>query len=143
VTQPVAPLPAISFALESQVPPPEAWDMVTEPERVALWFTDASPVGPVGSEYRLDFGDGSVVLGTVLAVVPGISFAHTWAWEGNEPEQVTRVAWLVEPLDGGGSRIVLVHDGWTEAGADEAARTEHEAYWRGYFADLRDVLAEG
>ena len=37
--------------------------MLTEPEGVALWFTDASPLGPVGSTYRLDFGDGSLVTG--------------------------------------------------------------------------------
>jgi len=136
-------LPPIELSLESQVPPPEAWDMLTEPERVALWFTDASPVGPVGSPYRLDFGDGSVVAGRIVALEPGVSFAHTWSWQGTEPEQVTRVAWTVEPLDGGGSRIDLVHDGWVDAAADDASRTEHEAYWRGYLDDLRDVLAEG
>ena len=136
-------LPPIALAVESQVPPPEAWDMLTEPERVALWFTDATPVGPVGSRYRLDFGDGSVVTGRITALVPGVSFAHTWAWEDAEPRQETRVAWAVEPLDGGGSRIALVHDGWSAAGADETARAEHEAYWRGYLDDLRDVLAEG
>ena len=136
-------LPPIELTLESQVPTPEAWDMLTEPERVALWFTDASPVGPVGSTYRLDFGDGSVVEGRIVALVPGVSFAHTWSWAGDEPERVTRVTWTVEPLDGAGSRIVLVHDGWSSGGADETARTEHEAYWRGYLDDLRDVLAEG
>ena len=139
----VAALPPIQRSLEAQVPPSEAWDMLTEPERVALWFTDATPVGPVGSAYRLDFGDGSVVVGRIVELVPGISFAHTWSWEGIEPEQVTRVTWTVDPLDGGGSRISLVHDGWSEAGADDAIRAEHEAYWRGYLDDLRDVLAEG
>ena len=53
------------------------------------------------------------------------------------------MSWTVSPLDGGGSRITLVHDGWSEAGADETTRAEHEAYWQGYLADLRDVLAEG
>ena len=139
----VVALPPIELALESQVPPPEAWDMLTEPERVALWFTDASPLGPVGSAYRLDFGDGSVVIGRVVSVVAGVSFAHTWRWQGSEPELETLVTWTVSPLDGGGSRISLVHAGWSEAGADEAQRAEHEAYWQGYLADLRDVLAEG
>src|SRR3954452_20947449 len=113
-------LPPIELTLESQVPAAEAWDMLTEPERVALWFTDASPLGPVGSSYRLDFGDGSVVVGRVVSVVPGVSFSHTWRWEGSEPEQETLVDWTVTPLDGGGSAIALVHDGWSEAGADEA-----------------------
>lgn len=32
----------------------------------------------------------------------------------------------------------LVHDGWSEVGADDSQRTEHEAYWQGYLADLRE-----
>src|SRR4051794_760379 len=97
--------------------------------------------------YRLDFRDGGVVVGRVVvgrvvATVPGVSFARTWRWEGSEPEQETLVTWTVTPLDGGGSRITLARDAWSEAGADDAQRTEHEAYRRGYLADLRDVLAE-
>jgi uncharacterized protein YndB with AHSA1/START domain len=137
-----ASVPPIDLAIETPADPETAWQTVTVPERIALWFTEASPLGPVGSPYRLDFGDGSVVAGEVLAVEPGRRFAHSWAWEGAEPGEVTTVEWRVEPLPGGGSRVRLVHGGWAAAGGDATARDEHETYWTGYLDDLRDILGE-
>ena len=131
----------IDLSLETGADPDLAWRTLTEPRRVALWLTDALPVGRPGAAYRLDFGDGSVVAGEVLAVSPGRSFSHTWAWDGAEPAEVTRVTWTVEPLLGG-ARIQLVHDGWTEAGIDAAVRDDHAGYWSGYLHDLHDILDE-
>ena len=49
----------------------------------------------------------------------------------------------IEPLEPRGARVVLVHEGWSEAGADEALRDDHEGYWSGYLDDLAAILAEG
>lgn len=133
-------VPPIDLAIETTADAAEAWSAVTLPERIALWFTDATPLGDVGAPYRLDFGEGSVVAGAVVALEPGTRFAYTWAWEDAEPGEATTVAWTIEPLPGGGSRIRLVHAGWGPG--DEIARDEHEAYWTGYLDDLRDILAE-
>lgn len=137
----LASVPPIDLAIETSADPETAWRTVTVPERVALWLTDASPLGPVGSPYRLDFGDGSVVTGEVLAVEPGRRFEHTWTWEGADSGEVTTVEWTVEPLPGGGSRVRLVHRDWNEGG-DTATRDDHEGYWTGYLDDLRDILEE-
>lgn len=118
-----------------------AWLALTDPSEVARWFTEATPVGPTGSPYRLDFGD-SAVTGTVVALEPERELSYTWAWEGEDQRQETRVTWLVEPV-GTGSRITLRHDGWAEAGADEAARNDHAGYWEGYLDDLVDLLESG
>ncbi|HEX5828655.1 MAG TPA: SRPBCC domain-containing protein [Candidatus Limnocylindrales bacterium] len=134
-------VPPIDLVVETGAEPELVWRTLTDPARVALWFTDASRVGRVGDTYRLDFGEGSVVRGEVLALEPGRTFAHAWAWDGSEPGEVTRVTWTVEPHLGG-SRVRLVHDGWDEAGMDRSARDDHEGYWRGYLDDLRDVLEE-
>jgi len=131
----------IDLVVVTGADPDLVWRTLTEPDRVVLWFTDATPLGEAASTYRLDFGDGSVVTGEVVAVEPGRSFSHTWAWEGAEPGEVTLVAWTVEPHLGG-TRLRLVHDGWEEAGLDESARDDHEGYWSGYLDDLRDVLEE-
>jgi uncharacterized protein YndB with AHSA1/START domain len=135
-------LPPIVLEFETPASPSEAWAALTEPARVAEWFTDASPVGEPGTPYRLDFGEGSVVDGVVVVVETGQRFAHTWAWADTEPRQETLVTWRIEPLEDGGSRVVLIHDGWTEAGADEALRDDHESYWSGYLDDLAAILAE-
>ena len=135
-------LPPIIIQIETPAPPVEAWAALTEPDRIAEWFTDASPLGGVGDAYRLDFGDGSVVEGVIREVELGRRFAHTWAGADIEPPQETLVTWSVEALPDGGGRVTLVHDGWSEAGADRATRGDHEGYWTGYLDDLAEVLAE-
>ena len=84
-------IPPIELVVETAADAETAWRTLTEPSLVNLWFTDASPLGGVGSRYRLDFGDGSVVAGEVLAVEPDRSFAYAWAWESGEPGEITRV----------------------------------------------------
>lgn len=137
--EPVAP---IRLVVVTGAPPDLAWTYLTDPDRVAEWLTDASPLGEVGSPYRLDFGEGSIVEGRVVEVEPGRRFAHGWAWLDAEPRQETLVRWEVRPREGGGTEILLVHEGWQEAGADSAIRDDHEAYWSGYLDDLRDLLED-
>ena len=136
---PVAP---IRLLVRTAAPPDVAWSYLTEPARVEEWFTAASPVGAVGDPYVLDFGEGSVVQGPIVGLDPGHRFAHRWAWLDAEPRQETLVTWIVRPVEGGGSEIELIHEGWDEAGADEAIRDDHEAYWSGYLDDLRDILED-
>ncbi|OGO52017.1 MAG: hypothetical protein A2V84_11695 [Chloroflexi bacterium RBG_16_70_13] len=138
----VAPVAPIRLVIRAPVPAEVAWAYVTDPDRVEEWFTAASPVGAVGESYVLDFGEGSVVQGTIVELEPGRRFAHHWAWLDAEPRQETLVTWIVRPLDDGGSEIELVHEGWDEAGADDAIRDDHEAYWSGYLDDLRDLLGD-
>lgn len=136
------PIPPIELTIRTSVPAGTAWLAITDPDRIALWFTEATPLGEPGTPYRLDFGDGSVVAGTVTLLEPGSRFGHTWAWEADAPGEATRVEWRVDALPDGGSQITVIHDGWEEAGANAAARDDHESYWSGYLDDLRDILEE-
>jgi uncharacterized protein YndB with AHSA1/START domain len=139
---PVETLPPIVLEIDASVTVEDAWTALTDPDRVAEWLTEVTPLGRVGDPYRLDFGDGTVVEGIVQVVEPGHRFAHTWAWLDATPRQETVVTWTVESLEVGGTRITLIHDGWSEAGADEAIRDDHEGYWSGYLDDLAAILAE-
>jgi len=132
----------IDLSVDTPLPPTEAWAVITDPVRIAEWFTDAPALGQVGSQYRLDFGDGSIVGGPVLALDPGRSFAYAWHWDGTPESETTTVTWSVEVLPDGGSEVHLRHDGWSAAGLDETARDDHEGYWTGYLDDLRDLFAE-
>ncbi len=129
----------IVIVRETAAPPEAAWRALVEPELVERWFTTASPVGNAGDPYRLDFGD-SVVDGVITEIVPGRRFAYTWSWADAEPRQETLVTWEIEATRGGGSRVILRHGGWSEAGADEVSRDDHAAYWSGYLDDLADLL---
>lgn len=132
----------IRLTVETRAGPERAWAYLTEPEHVAEWFTEAVEIGRVGDLYRLDFGEGTIVEGTVVALDPGRLFSHQWAWTDVEPRTPTLVTWRVEPRPGGGATVELLHDGWAEAGADTAIRDDHEAYWSGYLDDLRDILED-
>lgn len=137
-----APVTPIRLTIRTSASAQRAWDYLVNPERVAEWFTSASPVGAIGDPYRLDFGEGSVVEGIIVALEPGRRFAHRWAWIDAEPRQETLVTWTVSALEPAGSEIELLHDGWGEAGADDAQRDDHEGYWSGYLDDLHDLLEE-
>ena len=136
------PVTPIRLAIRTSVSADRAWQYLTEPKRVEEWLTSASPIPAVGETYRLDFGEGSIVEGQIIALEPGRRFAHGWAWIDAEPRQETLVTWTVTDLGPSGSEIELVHDGWAEAGADSAQRDDHEGYWSGYLDDLRDLLEE-
>ncbi len=136
-------LAPIIIEIETPASTGDAWTALTDPSRVVDWFTDASRLGAVGDPYRLDFGDESVVEGSIQAVDPGRRFSYTWSWTDVAPAEQTLVTWSIEPLPGGGSRITLVHEGWAEAGADVSTRGDHEGYWNGYLEDLAEILAEG
>ena len=134
-----AAIPPIDRTIAVPVRAAAAWAAITDPERIAEWFTDASPLGRPGDAYRLDFGDGSVVEGEVLEVEPGRAFGHTWHWAGAPADEATTVHWSVAG-DGDEATIRLVHDGWAEAGLDRSTRDDHDGYWAGYLEDLEAVL---
>jgi uncharacterized protein YndB with AHSA1/START domain len=136
------PIDPIVLTADTTGHPDAAWAALTRPERIVEWFTDASPVGAVGDPYRLDFGDGSVIEGRIARLEPNRVLSYTWAWADAEPREETVVTWRLEPLPTGGTRILLEHDGWTEAGSDVVTRNEHAGYWEGYLEDLAAVLDE-
>lgn len=139
-----AEIPAIDRRVVVPVTLSGAWVALTDPERIAEWFTDAIPLGIVGSEYRLDFGDGSVIEGVIESLDPGREFGYSWRWAGAPPTEVTHVTWSVEGGDDATeSTIRLVHDGWAEAGLDRSTRDDHDGYWTGYLEDLAAVLRDG
>ncbi len=137
----VPPVESIVLEIETPASPDQAWRAVTEPVEVAEWFADVTPVDGIGSPYRIDFGDGSAVEGRIRALDPGHLLAYTWRWTADEGGPTTLVTWEVEPADGGGSRIRLTHDGWSEAGADEDTRDDHADYWDSYLGSLEELLA--
>ena len=57
-----------------------------------------------------------------------------------DPTRTTRVSWAVEPMSSGGSRIVLEHGGWADAGLTQADRHDHAGYWNTYLDNLRRLL---
>jgi uncharacterized protein YndB with AHSA1/START domain len=125
---------------ETTASPEAVWAALTDPQQVARWFAEPTPLGDgEGSAYAIDFGDGNVIDGVIRELVHRQRLTYTWQWRGQDPAP-TLVTWEVEPLESEGTRITLTHAGWDEAGADEAIRDDHAGYWEGYLADLLDLL---
>jgi uncharacterized protein YndB with AHSA1/START domain len=135
----VRPAPIV-LSIETPADAETAWAAITDPDRVAEWFTDVSPIGGPGDPYRIDFGD-SAVEGVVVDVQDGCRFAHTWRWEGADADEQTLVSWTVEALASGGSRISLEHSGWPATTRDDSTRDDHAGYWQAYLEDLEALLA--
>jgi uncharacterized protein YndB with AHSA1/START domain len=130
---------------EVSTDPAATWSALTDPAIVEQWFTHATPVGAVGDPYELDFGDGDVMRGAILEVVPGDRLVYSWGWGDTAPGARTRVTWTIA-VSQDGTLVTLTHDGWTEAGLVAAERDEHARYWEGYLAalvELGDDLAAG
>jgi uncharacterized protein YndB with AHSA1/START domain len=130
----------IVLSIETPADVETAWSALTDPDRVAEWFTDVSPLGAIGDPYRIDFGD-SAVEGVIVDVQPGRRFAYTWRWEGSDAGEQTLVSWTVEPVGDDGTRISLEHTGWPSTTADDTTRDDHAGYWQAYLEDLEALLA--
>jgi uncharacterized protein YndB with AHSA1/START domain len=136
----VAPIPPIHLQRRTRASRAAAWEAITNPSVVARWFADVSALGRVGDPYRVEFGDGTAVAGVIQSIEPTRRFSYSWRWE-HEPEAAsTRVTWAVEPMSSGGSRIVLEHDGWADAGLTAADCDDHAGYWEAYLDNLRTLL---
>jgi len=140
MAQSIAP---IVLRMPTAADPATLWAALTVPERVAAWFTTASPLGAVGAPYTLDFGDGSIVDGELREIVPGHRFAHSWHWQGAPTSETTQVTWEVEPAADGRSAVVLRHAGWAEAGLAETDRDDHRDVWQEYLDGLRELFPGG
>ena len=130
----------IVLSIETPADVETAWSALTDPDRVAEWFTDVSPLGAIGDPYRIDFGDSSVE-GVIVDVQPEHRFAYTWRWEGSDAGEQTLVSWTVEPVGDDGTRISLEHTGWPATTADDTTRDDHAGYWQAYLEDLEALLA--
>jgi uncharacterized protein YndB with AHSA1/START domain len=137
--------PSDAIVIEVDLPADSAtaWRAVTDPAEVAEWFASVTPIDGIGSPYRIDFGDGSLVEGRVRALDPGRRFSYTWAWADGDGGTPTLVTWEVDARAGGGSLVRLIHEGWVEAGLDTEARDEHAEYWEGYLAELASLFDVG
>ncbi len=68
MAEPIAP---IDLRPPTAADPATLWTALTVPERVAAWFTMASPLRAVGAPHALDVGDGSVVDGKLRDLLAG------------------------------------------------------------------------
>jgi uncharacterized protein YndB with AHSA1/START domain len=103
-------------------PPEVVWEVVTEPEHVSQWFSDAAFEARPGAngmiaDYEIRIED----------VEPLRRFS--FRWDGSLLVEFTLTA------EDGGTRLSLVESGFEERGGYKA---EHEAGWTKFLGQLRE-----
>lgn len=122
------------------IDPDDAFELVTEPERLRRWKTVAARVDlRVGGEYRWTIVPGHSAAGTFTEIEPGKRVVLTWGWEGADdlPPGASTVSITFAAIDGG-TAVRLVHDGLN---AEQAA--SHAAGWEHYLGRLAQFGATG
>ena len=128
-------------SIDIAAPPERVFPLLVEPEALQRWWPDLAELDPrEGGRFRMEFAGGeSVVTGEVTVFEPPRALGLTWAWDGRPAETATWIDLTVTPLDGGRSRVEVVHSGWERV---PDLRTAHDAGWAHFLGSLA-ALAEG
>ncbi len=121
--------------------PEQIWDAITRPEFTVRYFHGSRIT--ITSERRASLApDGSVRGDTAVEVFdPPRRLVHGWRSlydpaMAQEPE--SRVAWEIEPGDGGVCKLTLIHD--RLEGAPRTAQEVSGAGWMGVLSGLKTLL---
>jgi uncharacterized protein YndB with AHSA1/START domain len=104
-----------------EAPPEVVWEVITEPEHVSQWFSDAEFEARPGAGGRISTFDIRIEV-----VEPPRRFSFSWE------------ALLVEftlTAEDGGTRLRLVESGFEGRGG---YRAEHEGGWTKFLGQLRE-----
>lgn len=131
----------LTLQLKRPVPaePALVWRAWTDPAELGRWYWPASFAARCDVELRAggrlriaSAAAGMAVSGQLTAVEPPPAgrLAHTWRWDGEEAETLVTVEFL--PGTGGGTDVVVTHEGFDDPG--ESAN--HAQGWNDCLARL-------
>lgn len=127
----------VAQAIEVEAPPERVWRLLTDPAELPRWWPDAAELEPgIGGRVVLRFGPGDVS-GEITAWEPPRALAFTWIGS-DRPTVELHVAFTVEDLGDGRSRVSVVHSGFETAPAE--AREAVVGGW-GHFLPRLAALA--
>jgi len=115
--------------------PETVWRYWTDPERMCDWWGTAADLDPrPGGAYIVEMGNGGVMRGEYVELVPHERIVFTFGWDPHEGAPPvapgsTRVEVTLTP-DGDDTILALRH-----TGLPASARDEHRAGWS-HFLDL-------
>jgi len=132
------------FTIVIRATPEQIWDAITRPEFTIRYFHGSRIT--ITPERRASLApDGSVRGDTAVEVFePPRRLVHGWRSlydpaMAQEPE--SRVAWRIEPGNGGVCKLTLTHD--RLEGAPRTAQEVSGAGWMGVLSGLKTLLETG
>jgi|Tabmets5t2r1_1033131.scaffolds.fasta_scaffold00406_9 uncharacterized protein YndB with AHSA1/START domain len=107
----------VTQAVDVDAPRDRVWQLLTDPSELPRWWPDAAELEPgVGGRIVLNFGPGAVS-GEITRWEPPAALGFTWE-ASNMPGVQLHVAFTVEDLGEGRSRVSVVHSGFEAAPAE-------------------------
>ena len=117
--------------------PAEMFDHFTKPELLAKWWPPQAEVElKEGGAYVLTWPGQWKLLGRVLAFTVGRRLVFSWTFE-HDPSEDRHVEVVFDPLDGGGTRLWVIHSPYDEGDPERKAREGHRKGWEHFLARLR------
>lgn len=113
-------------------PPEKVWSALTEPDRLAQWFTTADVDAREGGSVSFDFGEHGVCSGRITAYEPPKVLEYEWVFPDG-PRSVVR--WELRG-ESGATQVSIAH---TLMPPDSA--TGYAAGWHAYLDSLDAHLA--
>jgi uncharacterized protein YndB with AHSA1/START domain len=129
----------VTQSVDVDAPPDRVWQLLTDPSELPRWWPDAAELEPrVGGRVVLNFGPGDVS-GEVTSWEPPVRLGFTWI-ASNMPGVELHVAFTVDDLGGGRSRVSVVHSGFENAPSE--AREQVAGGWAHFLPRLAEVARE-
>jgi uncharacterized protein YndB with AHSA1/START domain len=129
----------VTQAVEVDAPRDRVWQLLTDPAELPRWWPDAAELEPrVGGRVVLNFGPGDVS-GEITTWEPPRALAFTWIGS-DRPTVELHVAFTVDDLGDGRSRVSVVHSGFETAPAD--AREAVIGGWAHFLPRLAAIARE-
>lgn len=109
----------VEYALAAS--PAEVWRALTDPALLATWLMESDIAPVLGHKFTFcskPMGDwNGIVDCEVLEVVPEQKLVYSWIGGSAQNETYgqkleTTVTWTLEPAEGGGAKLTLVHHGF-------------------------------
>lgn len=99
--------PSIEREIVLPVPAEEAWELLSDAERLEEWLAPEVDLVPEpGTPLHVRDDDGTERIGVVDAVEPGECLVFRW-WPVDDPDRESTVELVLEPAVGG-TRLVVV-----------------------------------
>ena len=135
--------PVFTASLDLPVGPDEAFELVTDPERLRRWAAVCATVDlrAGGSwSWLVTPGQSHLAGGTVREVEPGRRLVLGWGWDGDEslPPDASTVTVTIDPT-ADGSRLTVTHAGLPTP----ESVAGHAAGWEHYLERLERLAVKG